>query len=161
MASPLRSLLDLRRAAEERAMLVFDRAALARAAAEAEQRRLVAGWRQALARWDGERERLAAVGATAGQAMTRAGYLDGLTAEVARAARLAEGHRAGALATAVRVETEARAVVEQAHAAVEAARGALAREQAEATRREQRRAEDSVCDLAQAAFVRERGQRGS
>jgi len=156
MPSPFTSLLDLRREAEQRAVRAVDRAVAVRAAEEAEQNRLAARWRKALTARDGEGERRAAPAATAAQALTRERYRAGLQADVTVAARRAAEHRVGALAAALRAEAEARAALEQAHAAVAAVERLLAREQAEAARLEHRRAEDSASDLANAAFVRER-----
>ena len=158
MASPLQSLLDLRRDAEHRSAILLDRASAVRAAEEVEQRRLVAGWGQALAALDGEPERPTTAGATAARAMTHDRYRAELAAEVARAARLADAHRRGALAAASQAEATARTALEQAHAEVEAVERLLAREAAEAARLALRRAEDSAFDLVNAAIVRERGR---
>jgi hypothetical protein len=154
MASPFTSLLDLRQKAEKQAAGILDRAVAARAAEEAEQNRLVTRWRQALTALDDEGERLA-FPPTGAQAMTRDRYRAGLRADVARAARGAEVHRLGALAAALRAEGDARASLEQAHAAAAAIARLLAREQAEAARQAEHRAEDAASDLANAAFLRE------
>jgi flagellar biosynthesis chaperone FliJ len=156
MSSPLQTLLDLRRNAEEGARQTLDLAVSLRRKEEEEQERLMARWQEARATATKE-EACLAVGpspATAAQAVARGHYLVRLRDEAARLASIAEEHRGTGLATALAAEGAAQAAYEEARKSREVIEKLKQRAEAEDRRRAERRADESASDLAQAAHFK-------
>jgi len=156
MAFHLQSLLDLRSDAEKAAKAAFELVAAARAREDREQARLVAEWQSARSAREQATARWTSAPANAGQALTREQYRGRLDHDVARAARIAQEHRAGPLATATKSEDDARAACQEARLALEAILKVKGRAEAEEAQRAERRAEDEASDHANAAFARRR-----
>jgi hypothetical protein len=154
MASPLQSLLDLRREAAQAARIGLEQAITARTRQDEEQARFVQDWMKARARLLGEEEAHSAGPKTAVEIQARERYRERLAEEASRAARIVRAHREGALAAAQRAESQARVAYEEARAALEAAEKLQARVDAEATKRAERRSEEAAGDHA--AHVRRR-----
>jgi flagellar biosynthesis chaperone FliJ len=160
MTFHLQTLLDLRRNAEKGARQALDLAITALRKEEEEQARLLARRQEANSNTAKESERLAsgANPTSAAQATLRENYLGRLRDEVAHLARLAEEHRATALAAALAAEREAQATYEEARNASQAVEKLKERADAENERKAERRADESAADLAQAAFAKRRSE---
>ncbi len=156
MASHLQSLLDLRHDAESHAAAALARASAAHAARLAEQARLDARWRRALAALTGGTEELDAPVATAVQALARERHRGALEAAVAHAARARALHRQGPLAVAAATEEAARVALDEARRAAASVAKLVARAEDAAAQVARRRSEDSASDLANAASLRGR-----
>jgi hypothetical protein len=158
MRSPLHSLLDLRRDAEQAARVTLEEAIAARVEEDEEQARLVGCWRVARAKLLREESRGEHAPKSAAEAQTRERYRERLVAEAKQANVCAEEHLEGELATARRAESEARLAYEAARVALEAAAKLQERADAEAAKRAERRVEEAAGDHANAAFVKSRNR---
>jgi hypothetical protein len=158
MTSPLHSLLDLRRDAEQAARVTLEEAIAARVEEDEEQARLVGCWRVARAKLLREERCRSSTPKTVAQAQARERYRERLAAEATGAALSAEEHLEGELATARRAESEARLAYEAARVALEAAAKLQERADAEAAKRAERRVEEAAGDHANAAFVKSRNR---
>jgi flagellar biosynthesis chaperone FliJ len=160
MTFQLQTLLDLRRNAEKGACLALEVALAVRQAEVQEQARLLGCWQEACTTMAKEKERLVSGPnpTSAAQATARELYLTRLRDEVAWLARVAEEHRATALAAALAAESAAQATYEEAHKACEAVEKLKERAQAEDERKAERRADESAADLAQAMFAKRRSE---
>ena len=154
MAFQLQSLLDLQKDAESAAKTALELAVAARAAEQAEQARFIDHWRLASAAAEEHKVRWASNPESAAQAQTRERFRGRLVDEVARAARLAEEHRAGVLAKAQAAEDEARGAWHKARAALDATLRLKQRADEEERKLAERRAENEAGDHVNAAFVR-------
>ena len=92
------------------------------------------------------------------QATAREHYLCHLRDRATRLAALANEYRATALAAAMSAEDKAQATYQEARAARAVVEELRKREQAEEKQRDERKADDSASDLAQATFVRRRSE---
>ena len=152
MVFELKSLLDLRRDAENSAKCALELAAASLFQEEEKQVRLAGRWNAACATLDGETRRLAAgLGPlTAAQGSAREGYLGRLRDEVGRLKAAAEEHRATALAAAQASHRAALSDCEKAMRDREAVSKLEHRAQAAAAKTAARKAEDAATDLANA-----------
>jgi hypothetical protein len=157
MTATLKTLLDLRREAEQAARVRLAEAITARVEAEEAHAGLVEARRVARAARLREERHGARALKTAAEAQTRARYHQQLVEADTAAALDVEEHLEVAFNPALGAEGAAREAYEAARVALEAASKLQEREAAAAAKQAEHRAEAAAADHTNATFVRRRG----